>query len=242
MVDTVRSLNLASELSKQAGENNEEILNSLPKKLSELVHNPLDFQTIQRCNEYLFGNRDKHYSSKFKHDDPRLSKFDPKWFSAKTVLDIGCGDGSLALLIAAKFTPKQIIGVDIDHRLTAKALSNIHDCINNTESIEFISNQIKEGEESKEAKNIQERILKLPKSMQIHISDAGAKNKLMADIKNSKMSQKELKNYLYSKVAFRSENYLASIDPSNDILLKSEKFDVIMCLRTTKFIHLNFGD
>lgn len=115
------------------------------------------------------------------------------------------------LLIAAKFTPKQIIGVDIDHRLTAKAISNIHDCINNTESLEFISNQIKGGEECKAAEEIKERINKLPKSMQERMRTD--KNKLIADIKNNKMSQKELKNYLYSKVAFRSENYLKSIDP-----------------------------
>ena len=69
-----------------------------------------------------------------------------------------------------------------------------------------------------------------------------SKNKLMEDIKNNKMSQKELKNYLYSKVAFRAENYLQSIDPSKDVLLKNEKFDTILCLRTTKFIQLNFGD
>jgi tRNA1(Val) A37 N6-methylase TrmN6 len=71
----------------------------------------------------------------------------------------------MALLLAAKFTPKQIIGVDIDHRLTSKALSNVHDCINNSESIDFISKQIKDGEESKEVEEIKQRIEKLPKSM-----------------------------------------------------------------------------
>jgi 7SK snRNA methylphosphate capping enzyme len=43
-------------------------------------------------------------------------------------------------------------------------------------------------------------------------------------------------------VAFRGQNYLESTDPSKDILLKNEKFDTILCLRVTKFIHLNFGD
>jgi len=124
--------------------------------------------------------------------------------------------------------------------LTSKALSNVHDCINHSESLDFISKQISKGEESKEVEAIKHRIENLPKGMQMKVTES--KNKLMEDIKNNKMSQKELKNYLYSKVAFRAENYLQSIDPSSDILLKNEKFDTILCLRTTKFMHLNFGD
>jgi len=51
-----------------------------------------------------------------------------------------------------------------------------------------------------------------------------------------------MKSFLYGKVSFRTENYISSIKPSEDILLKNEKFDTIMCLGTTKYIHLNFGD
>ena len=47
--------------------------------------------------------------------------------------------------------------------------------------------------------------------------------------------QKDIKNYLYGKICFRTENYLAS--PST-----VEKFDVILCLSTIKYVHLNFGD
>ena len=184
--EVVRSTNLASELSKQEGESNEEILGGLPKKFSELKQNSSDFQVIQRCNEYLFGNRNKYHHQKFAQDDARLMQFKGAWFSSKTVLDIGCGDGQLALLIAAKFTPKQIIGVDIDHRLTSKALSNVHDCINNSESLDFISKQISKGEESKEVEAIKHRIENLPKGMQMKVTES--KNKLMEDIKNNKMS------------------------------------------------------
>ena len=43
-----------------------------------------------------------------------------------------------------------------------------------------------------------------------------------------------LKEYLYGKVCFRSENYIATP-------LK-EQFDTITCLSTVKWVHLNFGD
>jgi len=53
-----------------------------------------------------------------------------------------------------------------------------------------------------------------------------------------KVSAKQIKNFLYGKLCFRTENYVSSVSPLN---LK-EKFDTILCLSTTKWIHLNFGD
>jgi 7SK snRNA methylphosphate capping enzyme len=66
--------------------------------------------------------------------------------------------------------------------------------------------------------------------------------KLVASANADKLPQKSLKSYLYSKVSFRTENYVASLLPNQNVLLKGEKFDTIMCLSTTKYIHLNFGD
>jgi hypothetical protein len=48
-------------------------------------------------------------------------------------------------------------------------------------------------------------------------------------------SPKDLKNFLYGKVCFRTENYIA-------LTSIAERFDVIFCLSTIKYIHLNFGD
>ena len=43
-------------------------------------------------------------------------------------------------------------------------------------------------------------------------------------------------------MSFRTENYIANIQASQNVLLKNEKFDTIVCLSATKYIHLNFGD
>lgn len=59
--------------------------------------------------------------------------------------------------------------------------------------------------------------------------------KLLKD-NNTKPSFKEIKNYLYGKICFRSENYLSGV---KDI---KEKFDTIICFSVTKWIHLNYGD
>ncbi len=51
------------------------------------------------------------------------------------------------------------------------------------------------------------------------------------------VSVKDLKNYLYGHVSFRTENYIA-----NSALSQKEKFDVILCFSALKYVHLNFGD
>ncbi len=47
-------------------------------------------------------------------------------FLNREVLDIGCNDGSITLMIATKFFPKKIIGIDIDYRLINKAIDNFN--------------------------------------------------------------------------------------------------------------------
>ena len=42
-----------------------------------------------------------------------------------------------------------------------------------------------------------------------------------------------------STVLFRSQNYIEEV---TDETVNQEKFDIILCLSTIKWIHLNFGD
>ena len=50
------------------------------------------------------------------------------------------------------------------------------------------------------------------------------------------ISHSQMKEHLYGRVNFRSENYIQN--PNSN----TEKFDVILCFSTIKWIHLNFGD
>jgi len=47
---------------------------------------------------------------------------------------------------------------------------------------------------------------------------------------------KSMKNFLYQWLTFWTENYIANLDTS------VERFELILCLGTVKWIHLNFGD
>ena len=52
---------------------------------------------------------------------------------------------------------------------------------------------------------------------------------------NSEVSQKRL----HEKISFRAENYIEQVNPSQ---VSREQFDVILCLSTVKWIHLNWAD
>ncbi|KAI9019890.1 S-adenosyl-L-methionine-dependent methyltransferase, partial [Hyaloraphidium curvatum] len=53
--------------------------------------------------------------------DPRLDAWDAAWFAGRTVLDVGCNAGLVAVEVAARFAPRAVLGVDIDPGLVRKA-------------------------------------------------------------------------------------------------------------------------
>lgn len=53
-----------------------------------------------------------------------------EWFRDKKVLDVGCNNGAVDLILAARFMPKLIIGIDIDPKLVASAIKKMQDVIN----------------------------------------------------------------------------------------------------------------
>ena len=65
-----------------------------------------------------------------------------EWFTGKSVLDIGCSNGTVDLLIAARFEPKLIIGIDIDHRMIKNAIKNMQNVINDQEQMDVIYKEI----------------------------------------------------------------------------------------------------
>jgi tRNA1(Val) A37 N6-methylase TrmN6 len=51
----------------------------------------------------------------------------------KKILDIGCNNGIVDLLLAVKHQPNLIIGIDIDHRMIKSAIDNMQKVINDFE-------------------------------------------------------------------------------------------------------------
>ncbi|XP_077444233.1 7SK snRNA methylphosphate capping enzyme-like isoform X2 [Stigmatopora argus] len=58
-------------------------------------------------------------------EDARFRLLRDDWFREKTVLDVGCGAGHLALAVARSFDPAHVLGVELDGRLVRAARHNI---------------------------------------------------------------------------------------------------------------------
>jgi len=82
----------------------------------------------------------------------------------------------------------------------------------------------------------------LPKSFQLtlrgelqFLNDAKRNQRVIGEEIKSESEQKAL----YDRLSFRTENYIEQIDTKQ---IKQEQFDIILCLSTIKWIHLNWMD
>jgi 7SK snRNA methylphosphate capping enzyme len=73
-----------------------------------------------------------------------------EYFANKTILDIGCNDGTVVLQIALRFLPKLIRGIDIDYTLINKAIENMNELEKAHKKIKTKEHECFSGEELKE--------------------------------------------------------------------------------------------
>ncbi|KAG0164950.1 hypothetical protein DFQ28_009469 [Apophysomyces sp. BC1034] len=76
--------------------------------------------------KFPYGNYRNYYDdrrNKGKDYDSRLDLLDASLFEKKQVLDIGCNSGNISVIIAQRYGPSFVKGVDIDKHLIGKAQS-----------------------------------------------------------------------------------------------------------------------
>eukprot|EP01138_Halocafeteria_seosinensis_P011885 gb/GECG01012147.1/.p1 GENE.gb/GECG01012147.1/~~gb/GECG01012147.1/.p1 ORF type:complete len:532 (+),score=93.91 gb/GECG01012147.1/:1-1596(+) len=107
-----------------------------PSELEDSIP-PANRQQCGRSDDlrkFRYGNFDTYkgfqvggagYSDKWDEEevfaDRRLMRLDPELFSNANVLDIGCNAGYVPIAIAEKFSPRFVLGVDIDPLLIKRA-------------------------------------------------------------------------------------------------------------------------
>ncbi|XP_074280934.1 putative RNA methyltransferase At5g51130 [Silene latifolia] len=168
-----------------------------------------------------FGNYHSYYGYRVGNDmdkDPRFKVLKKEWFEGKDCLDIGCNSGLITLNIAKKFNCRTILGIDIDKVRITDAWSNL--------------------------KNFAQR-----KNSRNH-TNMGPKLKIATDLNELRCAEtcstsgEEVKSGCFSVesnlsniVSFEHGNFVSS-----SYQVPHEKYDTIICLSVTKWVHLNWGD
>lgn len=226
-------------------------------------------EQVRMSDNYIFGNYDKYYNYRYveKWQDPRLKMFNKDHFFNKEVLDIGCNDGSLTIMIAIKFFPKKIVGLDIDYRLINKAIQNVRylEKQQQLSSKKPKTNEEMEKEEhQKQEKRISElmtRLSSLPKSFMINMGapTSWANGCIQKNVLSSTNTHKLLDQAMEEEkkaddnTIEQTTNKVEVLNrfPDNvnfriENVIKDmgtiEKYDTVTCFSTSKWIHLNWGD
>lgn len=166
----------------------------------------------------IFGNYRNYYGYRISQEleeDPRLKVFKKEWFEGKDCLDIGCNSGLITINIAKKFCCRSILGVDIDSDRIEEAHWNLRK-IAKTSTRKLLPKASKENVEG--VNNVDHPVTE-PLSEETR--------KVPGDSSPST---------LLDKVSFQRENFVLSRRPED------KRYDTIICLSVTKWIHLNWGD
>ena len=165
------------------------------------------------------GNYKGYYNRR--GTDTRVDTFKADWFTGKYCIDIGCNEGQLTLDIAQRYQPKSIIGIDYDGTLIESAQSKLKRAKYTLENEDVqkskTSDQVTTGNPS---------IIRFrPRNVKTRVDD----------IKDSQLQSYAL--YPYNLQFARRD-----ISCFNDTDANACRYDTILCLSVTKWIHLNQGD
>lgn len=88
---------------------------------------------------HLLGNfkQENKWRQKQKGElrDLRVDLLDESLFRNKRVLDVGCGDGKVAIEIAVRFFPVKMVALDIDDYLLSRAARLVEKLVERSEII-----------------------------------------------------------------------------------------------------------
>uniref|UniRef100_A0A8C9ZGJ0 RNA methyltransferase n=1 Tax=Sander lucioperca TaxID=283035 RepID=A0A8C9ZGJ0_SANLU len=177
---------------------------------------------------FQFGNHSGYYGYQGSYgdawegrvgaaEDPRLRLLEADWFRDRTVLDVGCGAGHLALAVARRFNPAHILGVELDPRLAHAATQNIR---------HFLSHDLATTGGCQGA-----LAPPLPLSFRVSRGPLAAPPLFLPLTSSSSSSSR-----FPSNVTFIQGDYVSEAWPGRG------QYDVIMCLSVTKWVQLQSGD
>ncbi|KAG5677357.1 hypothetical protein PVAND_007121 [Polypedilum vanderplanki] len=214
----------------------------------EVTQKPVQTKTsgMQKTAQGQYGNFNRYFGFEGlnKNMDVRLQIFQRNvhLFKNKDVLDVGCNCGLMTLSIAKIFSPKSILGIDIDKKLITIARSKLRKYV-------AIPERFLEAELSTEAAKHRHRAEYFPMSFPTCYGNLGlAFKQIQKKIQTPQTlpstpqtPQNETQNLrIPENISFEEMNYVPKSEV--EVFRDAGKYDLILCLSVTKWIHLNYGD
>ncbi|KAI6045978.1 Bicoid-interacting protein 3-domain-containing protein [Pisolithus marmoratus] len=177
----------------------------------------------------VYGNYHGYYSKRPSVRDPRLSLLPPSFFTGKTVLDIGCNEGWVTCEIGQIWGAARVVGVDIDETLIRGAWKRRRSLW----SQQFPGRDVIERKEDNNSSGVFKRA-KLDGDTDSHSFDYFPASCEHSNEPLPIPTDTTKESYFPTNVIFRTADWLT--EPV------SERYDIVIALSITKWIHLNYGD
>ncbi len=181
-----------------------------------------------------------HYYNKRDDLEERMSFFQSLWFESKVCLDIGCNDGLITAEIAQRYRPEFITGIDFDKFLIESAESRLKRARYN-----LVKDKVNIPLPISSINRFTPRSVKIKRAT----NTIAPSNAVGADEKSVTTTTSSIS---IDSSLFISESSCGRIYPENIAFQKKDvfeltegsggRYDVILCLSVTKWIHLNGGD
>ena len=187
---------------------------------------------VTKQAKFQYGNYNRYYGYRLEGSDPRLQYLDPDWFRGKDVLDIGCNVGEVTMAIARDMLPTSITGIDIDPTLISKARKMISQYANRKVPSAMATPNPGIPEPPKTERFFPQSLPVMYGPLDPTTSETVQQPQFPLVTAAPSLFPHNLK--------FLCDNYVLE---SDDLLeFAQPEFDAILCLSTTKWMHLNFGD
>jgi 7SK snRNA methylphosphate capping enzyme len=211
----------------------------------------------QKRNQFVFGNYDEYYG--YRHSAQAPQEMDPRLvlirrsislagisLAGKSILDIGCNSGAITFSAAEHFSPRSVLGIDIDGHLIERAARRLA-----TIKAEQAATNVSESKPAAFPHNLTFRAQNFVAKRHVRKKEARAKKEAKQSAKtaakaclDSATEEEDEASAIAAVQAGPPAGATAAAVPSSFGRLDKhrERFDVIFCFSVTKWVHLNWGD
>jgi 7SK snRNA methylphosphate capping enzyme len=168
----------------------------------------------------MIGNYTTYYRNRRCDTDERFSILRKDFFLGKRCIDIGCNEGKVTLMIAKSYLPSTIVGIDADKRLIDTANAAV-------KRAKYAASNDPGQRQVAPAR----MMMLVPRSVVNKVPVVDSSTKLKSSVETPGIGRQ----CFPQNISFSCKDIMGFDSASS-------KYDTVLCLSVTKWIHLTEGD